>query len=289
MAIHHPGIKTVSIISMEAGVTASERDELSVEEPLEIGVKIREVTRSIAVTMRTPGNDVELAVGFLFTEGIIRDKADIVEIRETEHNIVAATLKPTVRLVPAKLDRHSFVSSSCGVCGKRSIAAVFAIQHYRLQTGTPRIEAEIIHNLPAIERAAQDNFRRTGGIHASALFNSVGQLLSSYEDVGRHNALDKLIGSELLAGRLPLSDRILLVSGRASFELIQKASVAGIPVVAAIGAPSSLAVDLARQTSMTLLGFVRDDRFNVYADSGRLDLSSIRSDRNPRSVTVLNT
>ncbi|MDB5346539.1 MAG: formate dehydrogenase accessory sulfurtransferase FdhD [Schlesneria sp.] len=288
MANYHPGITTVSIISMEAGVTASETDELSVEEPLEIGVRVQDVTRSIAVTMRTPGNDVELAAGFLFTEGILRDKAEIVEIRETDHNVVTATLNSTVRLDPAKLDRHSFVSSSCGVCGKRSIAAVFAIQHHRIHPGTPQIEAGVIHRLPAIQRAAQDNFRRTGGIHASALFSSAGQLLSSYEDVGRHNALDKLIGSELLAGRLPLGDKILLVSGRASFELIQKASVAGIPVVAAIGAPSSLAVELARQTSMTLLGFVRDDRFNVYTDSGRLDLSSSCFDRNPHSVAVLN-
>jgi FdhD protein len=293
MAIHHPGITTVSITSVEAGLTALESDELSVEEPLEIGVRVQHdgqmVTRSIAVTMRTPGHDLELAAGFLFTEGIVRERGEIVDIRETEHNVVTVTLAATVRLDPAKLDRHSFVSSSCGVCGKRSIAAVFAIQHHRLEPRTPQIEARVIHTLPAIQRAAQDNFRRTGGIHASALFTSAGQLQASFEDVGRHNALDKLIGSELLAGRLPLADKILLVSGRASFELIQKASVAGIPVVAAVGAPSSLAVELARQTSMTLIGFVRNERFNVYAGSGRLDLSSIGFDCDPRPVAIVNT
>ncbi|MDB5340691.1 MAG: formate dehydrogenase accessory sulfurtransferase FdhD [Planctomycetaceae bacterium] len=274
MSIYDSGVTTVAIASVDAGDVSSECDEVSVEEPLEIDLIDRQqghpLVRSIAVTMRTPGHDIQLAAGFLFSEGIIRDADDIVEIHATSANIVQVTLKPTAQFDPARLDRHSFVSSSCGVCGKRSIAAVFALKHHELQPGFPKIQSEIVNGLPRAQRAAQANFRRTGGIHATALFDESGHLLSVYEDVGRHNALDKMIGAELLAGRLPLSNRLVLVSGRASFELIQKASLAGIPVLAAVGAPSSLAVSLARQSSMTLLGFVRDDRFNVYADAGRL-------------------
>jgi len=264
----------VPIACVNAGNATIESDELSVEEPLEIRVGIprdgRLVRLSIAVTMRTPGADVELAAGFLFTEGIIRHENEIADIRTTAFNIVLATLEPTARVDPARFDRHSFVSSSCGVCGKRSIAAVFALKRHVLQRGAPRIEAKIIQGLSQTQRAAQTTFERTGGLHAAALFDPAGRLLSLYEDVGRHNALDKLIGSELRAGRVPLEDKLLLLSGRASFELIQKAAMAGIPVVAAVGAPSSLAVSLARQSAMTLLGFVRDGRFNVYADAGRL-------------------
>lgn len=274
MALHHPGVTTVAITSIDAGSISSECDEVSIEEPLEIDLVVhhegRPQRRSIAVTMRTPGNDLELAAGFLFTEGIIRREDDIEDIRALSANVVQVTLRPTIQVDIAKLDRHSFVSSSCGVCGKRSIAAVFAARHYQLQSGLPQIESEIVNALPRAQRAAQANFQRTGGIHATALFDAAGHLCSLYEDVGRHNALDKLIGAELLAGRLPLTNRIVLVSGRASFELIQKASMAGVPVLAAVGAPSSLAISLARQSAMTLLGFVRDDRFNIYADTGRI-------------------
>ncbi|MES2792268.1 MAG: formate dehydrogenase accessory sulfurtransferase FdhD [Planctomycetota bacterium] len=274
MMIHHPGITTVPITSVETGDVTVEYDEVAVEEPLEIDLVVphgaQSLVQSIAVTMRTPGHDLELAAGFLFTEGIIRDVNDIVSIRSPSANVVHVTLQPSVLVDAARLDRQSFVSSSCGVCGKRSIAAVFAIRHHAIHPGFPRISAEIVNSLPRTQRAAQATFQRTGGIHAAALFDSAGQLLSIFEDVGRHNALDKLIGWELLAGRIPLGDQLVLVSGRASFELIQKASMAGIPVLAAVGAPSSLAVSLARQSAMTLLGFVRDDRFNVYADAGRL-------------------
>jgi FdhD protein len=272
--MHYPGVTTVPIASVTGGNASSESDELSVEEPLEIRVGIPRNAgwqrQSLAVTMRTPGADVELAAGFLFTEGVIRHENEIAEIRATAANIVLATLKPTARVDPARLDRQSFVSSSCGVCGKRSIAAVFALKRNVLQFGAPRIDSQTIHGLSGAQRAAQSAFHRTGGLHAAALFDPAGRLLSLYEDVGRHNALDKLIGSELLGGRVPLSNGLLLVSGRASFELVQKAAIAGIPVLAAIGAPSSLAVALARQCGMTLLGFVRDGRFNVYADAGRL-------------------
>jgi FdhD protein len=274
MTMLDPGVMTVPIGCVTAGSATSESDELSVEEPLEIQIAVprdgRCQAQSIAVTMRTPGADVELAAGFLFTEGIVQNGNEIADIRTTAANTVLATLQPAARVDFARFDRHSFVSSSCGVCGKRSIAAVFAVKGKPLQTGTPQIASQIIHGLSRTQRAAQPTFDRTGGLHASALFDASGRLLSLFEDVGRHNALDKLIGSELLAGRVPLGNNLLLVSGRASFELIQKAFIAGIPVLAAVGAPSSLAVTLARQSGMTLLGFVRDGRFNVYADAGRL-------------------
>ncbi|WP_010581979.1 formate dehydrogenase accessory sulfurtransferase FdhD [Schlesneria paludicola] len=273
MRLYSASVTTVPIISVDNVTNSAEEDELSIEEPLEIELLLHGTDGirpySIAVTMRTPGNDVELAAGFLFTEGMIQSENDLVDIQSTSSNVVQATLKPSVRIDAAKFNRHSFVSSSCGVCGKRTIAAVFTARRYQVNHGAPRVRTEVIHGLPGTQREAQANFHRTGGLHASALFDESGNLLSLFEDVGRHNALDKLIGSELLEGKLPLIDRLLLVSGRASFELIQKAAMAGIPVVAAVGAPSSLAVSLARETSMTLLGFVRDNRFNVYSDAGR--------------------
>jgi len=274
MPLQHPGVSTVSIATVTASTATSDVDEVSVEEPLEIRIRLPgdgdSRFRSIAVTMRTPGNDVELAAGFLFTEGIVRRQSDISRIAATSANEVLAELAPTAPLDASRLERQSFVSSSCGVCGKRSIAAVFTHRYYPVESGRPRIQFRIVHQLASTLRSAQDAFNRTGGLHAAALFTSSGRLLAQYEDVGRHNALDKLIGAELLAGRLPLRDRILLVSGRAGFELIQKATMAGIPVLAAVGAPSSLAIALAREAGMTLLGFVRDGRFNVYADAGRL-------------------
>lgn len=272
--MQHPGVTTVSMGCVSAEGVTCDSDELSVEEPLEIRVAVPRggafLRRSIAVTMRTPGADVVLAAGFLFTEGMVRHESEIADIRSTSHNIVLATLTSAARIDPARFERHSFVSSSCGVCGKRSIAAVFARKRHMLQIGAPRVASEVIHGLAAAQRAAQDSFNRTGGLHAAAMFDPAGGLLSLYEDVGRHNALDKLIGAEFLAGRVPLGNRLLFLSGRTSFELIQKAAMAGLPVVAAVGAPSSLAVTLAKETAMTLLGFVRNGRFNVYADAGRL-------------------
>jgi FdhD protein len=229
-----------------------------------------ETLKTVAVTMRTPGDDVELAAGFLFTEGIVAGQEDLDNVQRTGPNAVRATLRRGVVLDLAKLDRHSFVSSSCGACGKRSVEAVRVAGRHTIAPGEPRLAPAVIHGLPRALCAGQSGFARTGGIHASGLFDANGRLLALREDVGRHNALDKLIGSELLAGRVPLAGGIVLVSGRVSFELVQKSAIAGVPVLGAVGAPSSLAVDLARALGITLLGFVRDARFNVYSDCGRL-------------------
>lgn len=274
MSLYHAAVTTVSITSVNADSAIVEEDELSIEEPLEIAVESTfrgETTqRSIAVTMRTPGHDRELAAGFLLTEGIVQRPDQIVDIRTIGTNTLLVALDPQTEHDLSGLERHSFVSSSCGICGKRSIAAVFASKRHTLKAGHPKVESQIVHGLSDKQRKAQPTFERTGGLHASALFTEQGELVSLYEDVGRHNALDKLIGNELLHGRVPLNERILFLSGRASFELIQKSAMAGIPFVAAVGAPSSLAVSLARQCSMTLLGFVRNGRFNIYSDAGRL-------------------
>lgn len=271
---HRTGVASIEVGRVTGAYSARDFDELSVEEPLEIRLGIHGADApptGIAVTMRTPGHDLDLAVGFLFTEGIINWAHDIDNLRRTGLNAVEARLQSGVNPNADRLDRHSFISSSCGACGKRSIAAVRVASRHPIIPGVPHLSPEVIHGLPGTLRANQSGFARTGGIHASGLFDIEGQLLALREDVGRHNALDKLIGSELLAGRIPLAGRIVLVSGRVSFELVQKAAIAGVPVLGAVGAPSSLAVDLARECGMTLLGFVRDARFNVYSDSGRID------------------
>ncbi len=266
-------------------------DALAIEEPLEIRLGIEEdgkpTHRSISITMRTPGDDGELAAGFLFTEGIIKDPEQIKQIRHCglsigrgkgtinrvkalNSNTIRVDLNAGVGVDIDRLKRHFYTSSSCGVCGKTSIDA--------LKTGTkklsyadqPMIKASVIHGLPATLRTSQDVFDHTGGLHASALFNTTGELEIVREDVGRHNSLDKVIGAKFNAGDLPLSDKILLVSGRASFELVQKALMAGIPILAAVGAPSSLAVELATEFGMTLIGFVRDRRFNIYTGEQRI-------------------
>jgi FdhD protein len=270
---HRTGVASVEVERVTGSVSSSSSDELSVEEPLEIRFLTHEAGAAatpVAVTMRTPGDDVDLAAGFLFTEGIITGEVDLDVLTRAGPNAVEARLQPGVAVDAARLDRHSFVSSSCGACGKRSIAAIRVTSRHTIAPGEPRLAPEVIHALPRALRAGQSGFGRTGGIHASGLFDTDGRLLAIREDVGRHNALDKLIGSELLAGRIPLAGKIILVSGRASFELVQKAAIAGVPVLAAVGAPSSLAVDLAREFGMSLLGFVRDARFNVYVDSGRI-------------------
>jgi FdhD protein len=227
--------------------------------------------------MRTPGADNELAAGFLFTEGIVHGRKQIVNVRHCGpgspdkhlNNTVVVELADGVDLDLKPLERNFYTTSSCGVCGKSSIEAL-RTGAAPLDAGELTISAEILKRLPAILRDSQAVFDQTGGLHASALFDHEGELDIVREDVGRHNALDKVIGAKFLHGQLPLSDRILLVSGRASFELVQKALMAGIPVLAAVGAPSSLAVELAEEFGMTLVGFVRDGTFNIYTGAKRI-------------------
>lgn len=246
-------------------------DVLAVEEPLEIRLGFPDGThKAISITMRTPGDDGELAAGFLFTEGIISSPDQIEQIRHCGDgtNTIRVDLHDCLDLDLKRLDRNFYTTSSCGVCGKASIEA--------LATGVKRTESDtkvtpdVIHSLPHRLREAQSVFDTTGGLHASALFEADGGLDIVREDVGRHNALDKVIGAKFLASKTPISNNLLLVSGRASFELVQKALMAGIPILAAVGAPSSLAVELAREYGMTLIGFVRDDRFNIYCGMERV-------------------
>ena len=268
------GIKEIEIARSGSGAYGIAHDLLAVEEPLEIRVEwtegVERRVATVAVTMRTPGHDFELAAGFLFTEGLVRAREQIVSIRSCRAGSVRVEVAPHVTIDLARLERHSFTSSSCGMCGKTSASALRTTSRYPLRAAEPIVGEALLRSLPERLRRAQPAFDATGGLHASALFDLNGQLVTLREDVGRHNALDKVIGAELLAGRLPADERILIVSGRVSFELVQKALIAGIPIVAAIGAPSSLAVELAREAGLTLLGFLRSDRFNVYSGGERL-------------------
>ncbi len=240
-------------------------DVLAVEEPLEIRVAWEDREKNISVTMRTPGDDFDLAAGFLFTEALIRSAEEIESIRQWgSPNIVRVALRPGARIDTAKLDRHFYTTSSCGVCGKTSIDAVRVISGAPPPSAAP-IPTEVIHRLPKLLEQHQSAFRATGGLHGAAVFTAKGDLLRIREDIGRHNAVDKVIGSLFRDGATPLTGSVLMVSSRASFELVQKAIVAGIGVLASVGAPSTLAVDLAREFGVTLLGFVRDERFNIYS------------------------
>jgi FdhD protein len=253
----------ITTISVENGARQQREDVLAVEEPMEIRVG----GHSVAITMRTPGHDFELAAGFLFTEGVVARSTDIREIRHCGNskntNVVRVELNPAVQFDPKKLSRHVFTTSSCGVCGKTSLEQVRTVLPAPIQK-IAMPTAEMLCALPGKLRPEQAIFSSTGGLHATALFDLQGKLLLLREDVGRHNAMDKLIGAMLLADKLPVANTVMLVSGRASFELVQKAAMAGIPMLAAVGAPSSLAVDLAREFGMTLVGFLRDGRFNIY-------------------------
>jgi FdhD protein len=264
------------------GQAALEPDVLAVEEPLEIrlcfGRAGRRREQSISITMRTPGHDAALAVGFLFSEGVIRAADQVVRIEHEgsedcsrqQRNIVTVHLAEGVTFAPERLERHFYTTSSCGVCGKTSIEALEMAAAPSLPEGGPVVDAAVLQRLPAVLLEAQRVFSRTGGLHAAALFEPSGALMGLYEDVGRHNALDKLIGAQLMQRGLPLPEALVLVSGRASFELVQKALMAGVPILAAVGAPSSLAVALAERFGMTLAGFVRDGRCNVYAGRERV-------------------
>lgn len=247
-------------------------DYLAAEEPLEIRVG----SEPLSVTMRTPGHDRELAAGFLFTEGLVQRREQLVNLESVapqdganRGNVIEAELAPESAPDFVKMRRHFFAASSCGICGKASIDS---IRSRLLAAPNPdfRLDAETLVRLPDALRSAQDVFQRTGGLHAAALFDARGKLLVLREDIGRHNAVDKVIGWALLEGRVPLSDSVLLVSGRGGFEIVQKAIVAGVPVLASVSAPSSLAVQLARELHLTLIGFLRGRRFVIYAGEERV-------------------
>jgi FdhD protein len=259
-------IITVPIRRVESGAGAAAQDLVAVEEPLQIRLDASD----IAITMRTPGHDRELAAGFLFTEGILSQASQISGITADEKGGVNVQVAERVQIDLERLARNFYVTSSCGVCGKASIDALRAAGCPILPRGRPVIDARILPKLPQKLREAQAVFEHTGGLHAAGLFDASGTLLGLREDVGRHNAVDKLVGSAFLEDRLPLSEHILMLSGRVSFELVQKALMAGIPIVAAVGAPSSLAVETALRFGMTLVGFLRGERFNVYAGQSRL-------------------
>ncbi len=259
------------------GRLRSARDRLVTEEPLEIrAAGPGQEPLSVAVTMRTPGDDFELAAGFLYTEGLVDSPEEIATIRycglevaeEQRYNVVTVELRRAFD--PGALQRNFYATSSCGVCGKASIDQI-EVRCPALGPGLT-VPRAAIEDLPDRLREAQRLFDVTGGLHGTGLFDRDGSLVELREDVGRHNAMDKLVGHELLAGRLPASERIALVSGRASFELVQKAGRAGIPVLCAVSAPSTLAVDAARRLGMTLVGFLRGRRFNIYAHPDRIDV-----------------
>jgi FdhD protein len=259
-------IVTIPIHKIEDGRVSADQDFVAVEEPLQI----RLGDRDLVVTMRTPGHDRELAAGFLFTEGLLQHPDQIADIQEDDRGAIAITLAPGVEIEPESLVRNFYLTSSCGVCGKASIDALRSAGCRSLPAGTPVIDAATLLDLPGELRRVQAVFERTGGLHAAGLFHAEGKLLNTREDVGRHNAVDKLIGAAFLQNQIPLSEHLLMLSGRISFELVQKAVMAGIPVIAAIGAPSSLAIETALRFGVTLIGFLRDRRFNVYAGESRL-------------------
>jgi len=244
-------------------------DKLAIEEPLEIRVR----GRSVAVTMRTPGHDRELAAGFLLTERIITDRKQLVDIRTCTaslepQNTLDVFLKTGVEVDFARLTRHVFATSSCGLCGKASIESVK--QHFPAVTSEIKVSSDVLLHLPARMSRAQKTFAKTGGLHAAAIFDSKGKLLVLREDVGRHNAVDKVLGYGFLGKKLPFDSHILLVSGRASFEIVQKSLAAQIPIVCAVSAPSSLAVEFARASNQTLVGFLREGSMNIYSCPERI-------------------
>jgi FdhD protein len=275
-----PGTTGARVYRVDSGEMEERPDELATEEPLEIRLLQNGRQRTVAITMRTPGSDPELALGFLFAEGVIRRREEVRRVAPCSDdgkgsaagcaNILEVELAdglPEPEL--AGLERHFFSTSACGVCGKAGLDQLTVRVTAELSAG-PQVSPGVIAGLPDRLRQAQGLFATTGGLHAAALFDPAGELLAVREDVGRHNALDKLIGWALTEGLLPLSDRLVLVSGRSSYEILQKCLVAGVPMICAVSAPSSLAVELAERFGLTLIGFLRGDRFNVYSGVGRV-------------------
>jgi len=270
-------VTRVPVTRVNATLLTEDDDTLATEEPMEIRLEFTDagkpVRKSISVTMRTPGHDFELATGFLYTEGVIRSSADIADIsyadEQKEQVVVVKLIK---ELLPdlGNIERNFYTTSSCGVCGKASIEAVFASCPVLDTKDDLRMPAALLLQLPDKLRQHQEVFAQTGGLHGCALFDMSGQLVLTREDVGRHNALDKLIGAALAGQMVPADEHVLLLSGRASFELVQKAIMAGIKIVAAVGAPSSLAVQMADEWGMTLVGFLRGERFNIYTGAERV-------------------
>jgi FdhD protein len=263
------------VLRIRGPVRTTRPDTVAAEEPLEIRLN----GTPLAVTMRTPGDDFDLVHGFLATEGVIRSEDDVAALRycnsvdddgRNTYNVVDVDLAPGVEPPDTALDRNFYTSSSCGVCGKASIDAIRTRTPFAVVADAVRVPLDVLLALPDRLRAAQQVFDKTGGLHAAGLFTAAGELVALREDVGRHNAVDKVVGDAVRAGRLPLAGHVLMVSGRASFELTQKAAMAGIPVLAAVSAPSSLAVELAREVGITLVGFLRGDGCNVYTCPERL-------------------
>ena len=273
-----PALRHTTLRKVDSEHAVDCRDWLAVEEPLEIRLnyssKGRRQGKIVSITMRTPGQDRELATGLLFAEGIVRTPGEISGIY-ADANQILVELSENVEPDLPRLERRFFASSSCGVCGKAAIESLDLDGMDVPATDSPVMHQEILCRLPDALRERQAAFAQTGGLHAAALFSTAGELLDVREDVGRHNALDKLIGAAFLENRLPLSRCVLLLSGRVSFELMQKAVAAGIPVVAAVGAPSSLAVDVARRFQMTLVGFLSASRFNIYSGTRRIAGKSV--------------
>ncbi|MDF1565866.1 MAG: formate dehydrogenase accessory sulfurtransferase FdhD [Deltaproteobacteria bacterium] len=258
-------------------------DRVVVEEPMEIRLEFgpleARLGKSVSITMRTPGEDFELASGLLFSEGIIESAAELKGVERcgppaagrSESNVVKVSLSPEAEIDPVRLQRNLISSSACGVCGKASLEAVVPAEPVGPVPAGPRLSAATIQAWPARLREGQDAFAATGGVHAAGVFTPGGELALLREDVGRHNAVDKVVGALLARGELPVGERCLVVSGRTSFEILQKAIRAGFPVVAGVGAPSNLAIELARRFGLTLLGFLREDGFNVYAGEERVE------------------
>lgn len=266
--------KSRKILRLDNGELIETQDQMAVEEPLEILLygqnNGNKISKPVSITMRTPGHDEYLALGFLFTEGIIGSIKDIDYCRKTDDNQVSVKLVDDSATDLSRLERHFYTNSSCGVCGKASIENLRCVKSENIMMDDLKITTQLITGLNGKVRQAQSIFESTGGLHASASFDTEGKFIELFEDVGRHNALDKLIGKSMIDKRVPLNESLLFLSGRASFELIQKAAMAGIPVVCALGAPSSMAVELAEEFNMTLIGFIKEKTFNVYSGFQRI-------------------